>query len=224
MEGENKINYAELSDEEYIRRAAKLLACWANMSLMPIMYGKGSSQCRKSITRSAAGFYAYTRDFFAKANLNRKRALAIGFKPWSEDAPQLLLAPLWYCGIIPEGEEVVTIGGTREKYSKTMDHDIRSGVVAFGFEFDEAGAEARHPDSKENEEVKIYKKYRLLDAKTGEEKHGKYFVLKIDAKDENERKCVEKAIEIYAVSHANRGNSEYANAVLDYLHGKTREG
>ena len=222
MNDENKdqINYAELSDEEYIRRAARILAHWANITLTPIiMRGADVSLVGKN---NATDFYEQTRDFFAKANLNRKRALAIGFKPWSEGAPQLLLAPLWYCGMIPEGEEVVTIGGTREKYSKTMDHDIRFGVVAFGFEFDEAGAE--EVDSKENEEVKIYKKYRLIDAKTGEEKHGKYFVLKIDAKDENERKCVEKAIEIYAVSHANKGNSEYANAVLDYLHGKTREG
>ena len=216
----DQINYAELSDEEYIRRAARILAHWANKTLTPIiMQGAVASLLFKN---DATDFYEQTRDFFAKANLNRKRALAIGFKPWSEDAPQLLLAPLWYCGMIPEGEEVVTIGGTREKYSKTMDHDIRFGVVAFGFEFDEAGAE--EVDSKENKEVKIYKKYRLLDAKTGEEKHGKYFVLKIDAKDEKERECVENAMKIYAVTHANRGNSEYANTVLDYLHGKTREG
>ena len=143
MNDENKdqINYAELSDEEYIRRAARILAHWANITLTPIiMRGADASLAGKN---DATDFYEHTRDFFAKANLNRKRALAIGFKPWSEDAPQLLLAPLWYCGMIPEGEEVVTIGGTREKYSKTMDHDIRFGVVAFGFEFDEAGAEAK---------------------------------------------------------------------------------
>ena len=143
MNNENKdqINYAELSDEDYIRRAARILAHWANMTLTPIiMRGADASQIGKN---EATYFYEQTRDFFAKANLNRKRALAIGFKPWSEDAPQLLLAPLWYCGMIPEGEEVVTIGGTREKYSKTMDHDIRFGVVAFGFEFDEAGAEGK---------------------------------------------------------------------------------
>ena len=70
----------------------------------------------------------------------------------------------------------------------------------------------------------IENKYRLFDATTGEEKHGKYFVLKIDAKDKKERKCVEKAMETYAVMHANCGNTEYANAVLDYLYGKTEGG
>lgn len=42
-----------------------------------------------------------------------------------------------------EGDEVVMIDGTREKYSKALDHDVRSGVVPFGFEFeapDAAGA------------------------------------------------------------------------------------
>lgn len=73
-------------------------------------------------------------------------------------------------------------------------------------------------------ENNVYRKYRILDAKTGEEKHGKYFVLKIDAKDEKEREYVEKAIETYAESHADGGNPEYANAVLDYLNGKTEGG
>ena len=135
-EEKEKIDYTAMSDEDYIERAARMLAVWANLSTMPIVYGKGSSKTRKQITKSAAMFYANTKDFFAKANLNRKRAIAIGFKPWSEDAPQLLLAPLWYCGMIPDGEEVVTIGGSREKYSKKMDHDVRFGVVSFGFEFD----------------------------------------------------------------------------------------
>lgn len=136
MNEEKKIDYAAMSDEEYIECAARLLACWANLSTMPIVYGEGSSKTRKSITKSWAAFCDQTKQIFARANLNRKRALAIGFKPFSEEAPKLLLAPLWYCSMIPEGEEVVTVGGARVKYSRTLNHDIRFGCVAFGFEFE----------------------------------------------------------------------------------------
>lgn len=64
----------------------------------------------------------------------------------------------------------------------------------------------------------IENKYRLFDARTGEEKHGKYFVLKIDAKDEKERECVDEAMLMYTMAHMNRGNTDYALAVDEYVH------
>lgn len=142
MDKEKEEDYAALSDEEYIKRAARILAHWATNSTTPILYDWNSSRCRKSIARCAEIFQLQTKDFFARKNLNRKRAQAIGFTLFDEGSP-LMLAPLWYCLMIPEGEEVVTITGTREKYSKALDHDIRFGVVPFGFEFeapDDAGA------------------------------------------------------------------------------------
>lgn len=36
----------------------------------------------------------------------------------------------------------------------------------------------------------VYAKYKIIDAKTGAEKHGKYFVLKIDTADQEEREAV----------------------------------
>lgn len=70
----------------------------------------------------------------------------------------------------------------------------------------------------------IENKYRLFDATTGEEKHGKYFVLKIDAKNETERECVKAAMNMYTMAHMNRGNTDYARAVDDYILGKTEGG
>lgn len=67
-------------------------------------------------------------------------------------------------------------------------------------------------------ENNVYRKYRILDATTGEEKHGKYFVLKIDAKDEKERECVDEAMCAYVQAHLNRGNTDYAIAVDEYAH------
>lgn len=73
-------------------------------------------------------------------------------------------------------------------------------------------------------ENNVYRKYRILDAGTGEEKHGKYFVLKIDAKDKVERECVKAAMNMYTMAHMNRGNTDYARAVDDYILGKTEGG
>ena len=110
---------------------------------------------------------------------------------------------------------------TKKDYSICAEGTIQDWWAFVTWLFAEYKPEGERQMTNENN---VYCKYRILDAKTGEEKHGKYFVLKIDAKDEKERKCVEKAMEIYAVMHANCGNTEYANAVLDYLYGKTDGG
>lgn len=81
-------------------------------------------------------------------------------------------------------------------------------------------AEGRAGDGKENETV--YAKYRILDAKTGEEKRGKYFVLKIDAKNFIERCAVRFALMSYADYHRIRGNERYADEVRSYVVGGKR--
>lgn len=75
-----------------------------------------------------------------------------------------------------------------------------------------------------SEEIKVYRKYRIYDAKTGEEKHGKYFVLKIDAKDDVERESVASALKVYAASHSYHGNPEYASEVMHYTFGDANGG
>lgn len=144
------IDYTNISDEEYIEISSRVLASWASKTLEPVIYGSGASRALKDLKKKAAGFFAAMRDHFSREHLNRKRALAIGFKPWSEDAPKLLLIPLWYCGMLKDGQEVVTIGGSIEKYSReTTDHDMRFGVVPFGFEFEDPRKDAQAQDGGE---------------------------------------------------------------------------
>ena len=63
----------------------------------------------------------------------------------------------------------------------------------------------------------VYQKYRLLDAVTGEEKKGKYFILKIDSSNPAERVAVANALMDYAKTQENLGNSGYAMNVRNYL-------
>ena len=60
-------------------------------------------------------------------------------------------------------------------------------------------------------------RYKMLDAKTGAEKHGKYFVLKIDAKDPVEWCAVHFAMAMYADYHKRHGNAKYAKEVKSYV-------
>ena len=67
-----------------------------------------------------------------------------------------------------------------------------------------------------SENETVYRKYKVLDAKTGEEKIGKYFVLKIDTGDPVERCAVQCAMAMYADYHKKHGNAKYANEVESY--------
>lgn len=46
--------------------------------------------------------------------------------------------------------------------------------------------------------AKFYQKYIILDAETNEPKTGKYFVLKLNSDNENERKAVKAALKAYS--------------------------
>lgn len=63
----------------------------------------------------------------------------------------------------------------------------------------------------------VFQKYRLLDAVTGEEKKGKYFILKIDSSNPAERVAVANALIVYAKTQDSLGNSGYAMNVRNYL-------
>lgn len=70
-----------------------------------------------------------------------------------------------------------------------------------------------------SENETVYRKYKVLDAKTGKEKRGRYFVLKTDAKNLVERCAVLNAIAMYAAFHKTHGNARYAEEVMRYVKG-----
>ena len=72
----------------------------------------------------------------------------------------------------------------------------------------------------ENENETVYNKYKILDAKTGEEKHGTYFVLKLDSDDPLERIVVKLALKAYADYQSAFGRDDYAREVMNYVRGK----
>lgn len=65
----------------------------------------------------------------------------------------------------------------------------------------------------------VTSKYRILDAVTGKEKDGKYFVLKVDAKDAQERMAVFYALRAYADVQTEIGNKTFADSVNDFNNG-----
>ena len=71
-----------------------------------------------------------------------------------------------------------------------------------------------------NEENKVYGKYKILDAKTGIEKRGRYFVLKIDADNPIESIAVKLALKAYADYQSTFGRAEYAKDVMRYIRGE----
>lgn len=70
-----------------------------------------------------------------------------------------------------------------------------------------------------SDKERVYGKYRIIDAKTGEEKDGLYFVLKVDAKDADERRAVFEALFEYAREQARSGRATYAKEVINYATG-----
>lgn len=60
-------------------------------------------------------------------------------------------------------------------------------------------------------------KYRILDAKTGEEKKGKYFCLRIDANDPVERDIVNSVLVFYANMQDDAGRFNYADNVRKFI-------
>lgn len=71
-----------------------------------------------------------------------------------------------------------------------------------------------------NDHDKVYGKYKILDAKTGVEKRGKYFVLKIDSSDPIESMAVKFTLKSYAEYQSAFGRDSYAKEVMNYVRGK----
>lgn len=71
---------------------------------------------------------------------------------------------------------------------------------------------------KREEELKdkVYGKYAVTDARTGEKKDGKYFILKIDAKEDLERNAVREAMKTYIAEQLKCGKGIYASQVALY--------
>ena len=63
----------------------------------------------------------------------------------------------------------------------------------------------------------VGRKYRILDAKTGAEKAGAYFVLRLDAASRDEQIAVRCALDEYVRVHKAAGNCPYANRVAAWV-------
>lgn len=70
---------------------------------------------------------------------------------------------------------------------------------------------------KSNSENAVGNKYKILDAKTGEEKKGKYFCLRIDANDPVERDIVNGALVFYANMQDDAGRWDYAENIRKFI-------
>ena len=69
----------------------------------------------------------------------------------------------------------------------------------------------------------VYGKYIILDAETGKSKKGKYFVLKINAKNAKERRAVRISLHEYVVQQRRNGRWDYAQSVEQYAGCKNDE-
>ena len=67
---------------------------------------------------------------------------------------------------------------------------------------------------------KVYGKYLIFDAVSGQPKIGKYFVLRLDSERPKERKAVRIAMMAYAKAQEEMGNIEYAKSIRKYVRGK----
>lgn len=109
----------------------------------------------------------------------------------------------------PDGYTVVEI---EEPFSGVISDDgtsVKSQTDRLWNEIYAALAAKRQEHLKE----KVYCKYRIVDALTGKDKRGIYFILKVDAKDETERKCVRAALASYAESQRAAGRADFADSI-----------
>lgn len=72
----------------------------------------------------------------------------------------------------------------------------------------------------DNTKKPVGDKYIILDAKTKEEKKGKYFCLRLDSDDKKEVLAVQSALFAYIDEQRKLGNSDYANQVRDWAFGR----
>ena len=80
-------------------------------------------------------------------------------------------------------------------------------------------AECLSEGMEETKRNEVYGKYLILDAFSGAPKKGKYFVLKINSRDKNERIAVRQALQSYVQAHEKFGNFEYAKNLCKLVKG-----
>ena len=79
-------------------------------------------------------FYNALKENIDLTRLTVKEAKELRFGKWDEIS-NLWLFPLWIVPIIPEGLEVMNIGGKKYKYNpETADNDVRFGCVSYGIQ------------------------------------------------------------------------------------------
>lgn len=69
----------------------------------------------------------------------------------------------------------------------------------------------------------VYQKYNILDAETGEVKKGKYFVLRLDAHDPDERAAVRNALQTYANCQEQIGRTDFAKNICAWANNEPQE-
>ena len=96
----------------------------------------------------------------------------------------------------------------------------RNNFTRFSFNLKWVGFTILKELAMANDHDKVYGKYKILDAKTGVEKRGKYFVLKIDSSDPIESMAVKFTLKSYAEYQSAFGRDSYAKEVMNYVRGK----
>lgn len=83
-------------------------------------------------------FYEELEKYIDLEKITVEEAKELRFQRWDEELPDLWLFPLWIVPLIPEGLEVMDIGGNKYKYkAEEADNDIRFGCVSYGIEIKE---------------------------------------------------------------------------------------
>ena len=69
----------------------------------------------------------------------------------------------------------------------------------------------------------VYQKYIILDGETKKPSKGTFFVLKLDSKDEGERRAVERALDAYAFEQARQERLTYAFNIERFIRSVRQE-
>ena len=82
-------------------------------------------------------YYPFVREEFdALRSMPRQKLIQLGLRPWDESG--LLLFPMEWYGLIPDGFEIVDIFGATEAFRRgETDDDCRFGVLAYGIVVEE---------------------------------------------------------------------------------------
>ena len=107
----------------------------ANKNAETYMYLWDVEYKENQIKKNYDIFYDELKKHIDFTKITVEEAKELRFQRWDDELPDLWLFPLYLVPIIPEGLEVIDIGGNKYPYEKeTADNDIRFGCVPYGIE------------------------------------------------------------------------------------------